>query len=166
MCKSRWMTGLLLFTFLLGFAFIDKAAAEETGVTVGKSIPLFNASDLNGQSVQVGMPGKPYVLNFWATWCPPCREELPELNQFAKQYSANVEFKAINIQESGDAVGAFLSNNGYDFPVLLDAEGNIARDFRIRSVPTTLVVDAQGVIRYRKTGTVTMAELENVLSGL
>ncbi len=165
MNQAYRLTGLLLVALLCAFAFGGKAIAGESGVTVGKSIPLFSAQDLNGQSVEVGAPGRPYVLNFWATWCPPCREELPELDRFAGSSAAQVDFRAINLQESGDAVNAFMSSSGYSFPVLLDLDGSVAREFKIRSIPTTLVVDAQGVIRYRKTGAVTLAELNEMLNG-
>lgn len=175
MRKSFWIVGILVFTFVLSpscdyegnFHLINKVAAQTAiGVTVDKTISIFNASSLDGQSIEVGVPGKPYVLNFWATWCPPCRDEFPELNQFANAHIADIQFYAINIQESGEQVSGFLNSNGYALPVLLDIDGSITRNFRIRTVPTTIVVDSQGVIRYRKSGGVTVNELENVLNGL
>lgn len=142
------------------------AAGQETGVTVGKTMPAFSAVTLDGQTVEVGVPGKPYVLNFWATWCPPCRAEFPEMNDFANRHTADIQFYAINIQESGDQVANFLGENGYSLPVLLDGDGRIASQFHVRAIPTTLVVDAQGVIRYRKSGGATAEELEKVLKSL
>lgn len=162
-----------LFTFLFGAGYnfetglcsINQAQAE-TGVSVGKEMPTFTANNLNGENVQVGGTGVPYVLNFWATWCPPCKAELPELNEFANAHTEDVQFYAINIEESANTITDFLQNNGYSLPVLLDADGSISQEFRVRAVPTTIVVDSQGVIRYRKTGGVTKEELENVLSNL
>lgn len=175
MRKIFWLVGIVLLVFVLGPSYSDQRyfhfmhminGQAATGTTVGKTIPLFNATNLDGQSVQVGAPGKPYVLNFWATWCPPCREEFPEINQFVNGHTADIQFYAINIQESSEQVSDFLNRSGYTLPVLLDMDGSIARDFRISAIPTTIVVDGQGVIRYRKSGGVTMEELENVLNGL
>jgi len=169
--KAFWIVGILVFMFVMnpsyGFHLINKVAAQPTiGVAVEQEMPIFNASTLYGQSIEVGVPGKPYVLNFWATWCPSCRDEFPELNQFATAHTADIQFYAINIQESSEQVSDFLNSNGYTLPVLLDLDGSIARNFRIRAFPTTIVVDSQGVIRYRKAGGVTADELENVLNSL
>ena len=166
MRKLIWIIGIVLFVFAIGPIINTLTVHAATGVTVGKTIPVFSASNLDGQNVQVGLPGKPYVLNFWATWCPPCRDEFPEINQFANQHAADVQFYAIDLQESSGQVSEFLNRNGYNLPVLLDLDGSVARELRINAIPTTIVVDGQGVIRYRKTGGVTMSELENVVNGL
>ena len=171
--KTIFIMTILVFTFLFGAGYnietglysINQAQAE-IGVSVGKEMPTFTANNLNGENVQVGGTGVPYVLNFWATWCPPCKAELPELNEFANAHTEDVQFFAINIEESENTITDFLQNNGYSLPVLLDADGSISQEFRVRAVPTTIVVDSQGVIRYRKTGGVTKEELENVLSNL
>jgi cytochrome c biogenesis protein CcmG/thiol:disulfide interchange protein DsbE len=170
MHKTSWVMGILIASFALTFSYqIQKpniiAAQPATGVTQGKTLPIFTANSLDRQSVQVGIPGKPYVLNFWATWCQPCQIEFPELNQFANAHS-EIQFYAIDMQESSDEIRSFLNSNGYTLPVLLDTDGKIADTFRINAIPTTIVVDSQGVILYRKTGCVTASELENVLSGL
>ncbi|SEJ80137.1 thiol:disulfide oxidoreductases, DsbE subfamily protein [Propionispira arboris] len=171
--KTIFIMSILVFTFLFGTGYNAETGAysicqaqAETGVSVGKEMPTFTANNLNGENVQVGGTGVPYVLNFWATWCPPCKAELPELNEFANAHTEDVQFYAINIEESENTITDFLQNTGYSLPILLDADGSISQEFRVRAVPTTIVVDSQGVIRYRKTGGVTKEELENVLSTL
>jgi cytochrome c biogenesis protein CcmG, thiol:disulfide interchange protein DsbE len=173
MRKMRVMLNIALFIFLLGTGYIFRtdfygtAQAElESGVAVGNVMPTFTATDLNGETIQVGDTGIPYVINFWATWCPPCNAELPELNDFASDHTSDIQFYAINIEESTNTIANFFQNNGYSLPVLLDSDGNISQEFRIRAVPTTIIVDSQGVIRYRKTGGVTKAELEDVINNL
>jgi cytochrome c biogenesis protein CcmG, thiol:disulfide interchange protein DsbE len=172
--KIIFIMSILALTFLFGpgynietgFYSISQAQAE-TGVSVGKEMPTFNANTLNGENVQIGGgTGMSYVLNFWATWCPPCKAELPELDEFANAHTEDVQLYAINIEESENTIMDFLQNNGYSLPVLLDADGSISQEFRVRAVPTTIIVDSQGVIRYRKTGGVTKEELEKVLSNL
>jgi len=138
----------------------------EAGVTVGKMAPRFTLKDLAEKPVAVGSVGKVTVLNFWATWCPPCREEMPQLQKFAQALPPDVVFYAVNIQESAAKAGAFLEQNHYSMPVLLDSDGAVASTFRINAVPTTVIVDKTGKIRFRKSGGVTQIELENAVKGL
>ncbi|WP_346353303.1 TlpA family protein disulfide reductase [Azotosporobacter soli] len=138
---------------------------SETGVTVGKVAPSFTLDSLEGKKTPIGEVGKVYVLNFWASWCPPCREEFPELVAFAHKYQGKVEFQAINLQESEKKVDDFLRQGGYALPVLLDKDGTVAQRYKITAIPTTLVIDGKGIIRYRKSGEVTLAELESVIKG-
>ncbi|MBP2653400.1 MAG: resA [Firmicutes bacterium] len=138
----------------------------ETGVTVGKTVPQFTLDGIDGKSISVGAKGKTYVLNFWATWCPPCRDEIPELDKFALKHRNDIQFYAINIEEESKEVADFLKSNNYTFPVLIDKDGAVAETFHVTAIPTTLVVDSQGIIRYRTTGGVTGEELEKVIKGL
>ncbi|SMC82442.1 TlpA family protein disulfide reductase [Sporomusa malonica] len=140
--------------------------SADTGVTSGKTLPGFSLTALDGKSTKVAPAGQIIVLNFWATWCPPCRQEMPELDKFAQKYSGKVIFYAVNIQESADKVAEYMTQSRYTMNVLLDKDGEVAKTFRINSIPTTLVVDKQGIIKYRKSGPVTVAELEGVLNGL
>ncbi|MDT8902023.1 TlpA family protein disulfide reductase [Anaeroselena agilis] len=140
-------------------------STPEPGVTAGKAAPRFTLGSLDGAQVAAPVPGKVTVLNFWATWCPPCRAEMPELDKFAAANPA-VAFYAVNLEEPASKVAAFLGERGLSLPGLLDAGGDAARAYRIRSIPTTVVVDRDGIIRYRKSGPVTAAELAGVVQGL
>jgi thiol-disulfide isomerase/thioredoxin len=144
----------------------DPTIAPERGVTVGKTILTFTLVDRQGQATSVGVSGKPIVLNFWASWCPPCRGEFPELDAFARTHSASVQFYAIDLQESPEKTAAFLQQNGYSLPVLLDTDGAVGHTYNITEIPTTLVVDSKGVIRFRKSGQVTAQELDQLTKGL
>lgn len=140
--------------------------AAGTGVTAGKTAPALGLTGLDGKAHALPEAGKLTVINFWATWCPPCREELPELDKFAKAHAGDLAFCAVNLQEPADKVQGFLKQNGYSLPVLLDGEGTVARAWRVNAIPTTVVIDKKGVVRFRKTGPVTAAELEGVIKGL
>ncbi|MDR3565645.1 MAG: TlpA disulfide reductase family protein [Negativicutes bacterium] len=142
-----------------------KPPATETGVATGKVAPHFSLTDLSGKTVPVGAAGRVTILNFWATWCPPCREEMPQLQQFV-QKNPGVAFYAINIQEPAAKVGAFLEQNHFSMPVLLDSDGAVATTYRVNAIPTTVILDKDGVIRFRKAGGVTQAELEGAIKGL
>lgn len=139
--------------------------APESGVTAGKTAPRFTLEALAGGTVAAPVPGKVTVLNFWATWCPPCREEMPELAKFAAANPA-VAFYAVNLEEAAPKVADFLREHGYTMPVLLDTRGSVAQTYRVRAIPTTVVIDRDGVVKYRKTGPVTAAELAGVIRGL
>jgi thiol-disulfide isomerase/thioredoxin len=141
-------------------------AAPEAGVTHGKTAPGFTLNKLDGTPVTVGKPGKITVLNFWTTWCPPCREEMPELEKFSQKYRGNVLFAAINLQEPPGKVRAYLDQNGFSMPVLLDEDGRVGGMFAIRAIPTTIILDLNGVIKFRKSGPVTSTELETVIAEL
>ena len=140
--------------------------AAEIGVAAGKKLPEFALTSLEGASVKVGSSPKVTIINFWATWCPPCREEMPELEKFSRLHGDQVDLYTINLQEPPAKVTAFLNQNQYTLKVLLDSDGQVAKIFRVNSIPTTIVADSKGIIKYRKSGPVTASELEGVLSGL
>ena len=128
--------------------------------------PGFTLKDTAGtsHSVQPG-DGKVYVINFWATWCPPCRAEFPEMDQFAKAHKDRVAFYALNVQESGDKVQGFLQDNGYTLPVLLDRDGRAARLYSVRAIPTTVILDEKGHVLLRQEGMATDRQLEEAPKG-
>jgi thiol-disulfide isomerase/thioredoxin len=103
---------------------------------------------LNGKNVTLGaLKGKVVFLNFWATWCPPCREEMPSMETLYQHFKdRGLEFLAVDIQESGDDVGAFMEKYGLNFPAALDSSGNISNRYGIRSIPTTFIIDREGLI--------------------
>lgn len=138
-------------------------AMEAEGVE-GKA-PAFKATALDGSEIAINaaMDKKLYVINFWATWCPPCRAEMPELGEFAEKHEGEVTFYAVNLQEPKDTVEKFLKDNGYTMPVLLDLKGEAAEIYRVRAIPTTYVVDRDGTILLKKIGGTTAAELETAL---
>ncbi|WP_425060674.1 Thiol-disulfide oxidoreductase ResA [Sporomusa carbonis] len=163
-------------TIAIGFFAMQPAQVPDTetsnksttgaGAAVGSKLSEFTLAALDGKTVRVAPAGSVIVLNFWATWCPPCRQEMPELNAFARKYNSKAVLLAVNIQESAGKVDEFMRQNEYTMNVLLDKDGEVARNFRISAIPTTLVVDKNGFIKYRKSGPVTAAELEGVLNGL
>ncbi|MCI6286618.1 TlpA family protein disulfide reductase [Acidaminococcus fermentans] len=128
--------------------------------------PGFTLKEAAGpeRTVQPG-DGKVYVINFWATWCPPCRSEMPELNTFAQKHKEKVQFYGVNLQEEGDKVQGFLKDNGYTMPVLLDQEGKAATLYKVRVIPTTVILDEKGNILQRHEGVITAQQLETLLKG-
>jgi cytochrome c biogenesis protein CcmG/thiol:disulfide interchange protein DsbE len=141
-------------------------SATESGVRLGKALPSFTLDSLAGEKVTVGQSDKITVINFWATWCPPCQEEMPELDQFAKRNQQKINFYAVNLQESSEKVSDFMNKNKYTMPVLLDKEGVVAKQFQVTAIPTTIIVDKNGLIKHRKSGAMTRNELEGIINSL
>ncbi|WP_051276506.1 TlpA family protein disulfide reductase [Desulfovirgula thermocuniculi] len=149
-----------------------REASKETvpGAEVGRQAPDFTLPAPDGKKVTLSsLRGKPVVLNFWATWCPPCREEMPAIQEFYRQKGREVEVLAVNLTSSERSPGAvqeFLKENGYTFPVLLDGRGEVAGLYLVRAIPTTFFLDGDGVIRYRHTGPLTLQDMLEILAKL
>ncbi|MEE8318786.1 MAG: redoxin family protein [Dehalococcoidales bacterium] len=160
------MTALMLvivFTLGLGLAGCSSAG---TAPEVGKLAPDFQLSNLEGQSVSLSdFRGQPVLVNFWASWCGPCRYEMPFLQQIHEEQAANgLVVLGINLGESPGEVREFMGEFGLTFTTLLDSEQDVALMYNVRSIPTTLLIDENGVIQGRKVGAfTTMKELETVL---
>lgn len=97
--------------------------------------------------------GKPVIVNFWATWCPPCRAELPSMNRaWKKVKDEGIQMIAINVGEDEDTIFAFSGDYPIDFTVLLDETGEEINNWPIKGLPTTFVIDPQGRIAYKAVG--------------
>jgi thiol-disulfide isomerase/thioredoxin len=133
-----------------------------TSNAYGGSLPAFGGSprplglrDLDGEQIRIEQfRGRIVVVNFWATWCPPCRAEMPSLWRLQQAIGTRqLVVLAVNIGESGEIVRAFLPEAMVrDFHVLLDRKGVAAGNWRVSAYPTTFIIDTDGRFRYRKAG--------------
>jgi len=116
--------------------------------------PDFQLADLDGKSHKLSdYYGKTIVINFWATWCPPCRKEIPSMNKaLTKLDNKKVVMLAVNMAEESDAVLEFTNNNEVNFTILLDSTGKASAQWPMKGLPTTFIVDAKGNIVYRAIG--------------
>ncbi len=114
-----------------------------------QNIPL-NLQDLTGQMVALtDYQGKVVLLNFWASWCPPCLHEMPSMTRLKSQLNTQpFDILAVNLAEQPQDFADFLQQNPVNFPVLLDPKGQAIKDWRIMAYPTTYLIDKQGQIRY------------------
>jgi len=115
----------------------------------------FSLKDLSGQERNLSSyAGKLVFLNFWATWCGPCRAEIPSMEKlYLDLQDQDFLIIAVNSQEAGEQVAEFVGNIGMSFPVLLDTDGRIGAAYSIRAIPTTYIIDPQGYILGRMVGT-------------
>ena len=126
------------------------------GAEIGNLAPDFQLDNLDGQAVSLGdFRGKPVLVNFWASWCPPCRSEMPFIQDiFADKKWADegLVVLAIDIGESPSAVSEFIKNYGLTFPVLLDITKDVSLEYYVRAIPTTFLIDRDGIIREIRIG--------------
>lgn len=122
----------------------------------------FTLTSLDGETVSLSdYGGRIVFLNFWATWCIPCRKELPAFQQFqALQPPDGAVILAVNVQETPDQIRAFLDQyGGSDLTILLDSEGKASQSYGIFNMPTTFVIDEDGIVNYVKYGEMTVDDL-------
>ena len=148
------------------------------GLAKGDTPPDFTLTTLDGEEITLSdLRGKKVVLNFWATWCPPCKAEMPHMQNYYEQYAKkeNVEILAVNltaaerdISEEGriDTVQTFKNAYELTFPILLDTENMAGMDYQILTIPTTYFIDSEGYIRHRIEGPMNMDMLESYVESL
>jgi thiol-disulfide isomerase/thioredoxin len=115
---------------------------------IGSPLPAFELPDLDGKKFNnTDYYGKPLMINFWATWCAPCKLEMPLLQKTAQDHQGQLSLIAVNFEESREIVDQFVYLNNIDVPVLLDESGAMANSYGIHAFPVTYFVDKQGIIR-------------------
>lgn len=123
----------------------------DTMALVGQPAPNFKLTTLTGDSVELAkLKGRPVVLDFWATWCPPCRRGLPHLNEIAQREAKNTNgalIFAVNVREARPVVSKYIKDNSLTFTVPLDPEGEVSESYQVQGIPTTVVIDREGQIR-------------------
>jgi thiol-disulfide isomerase/thioredoxin len=145
---------------LLGAAFLPWAAVAAEPHPARKAwprrraMPAIELSGLDARTWQLASTrGHPVLLNFWATWCEPCRAEMPALQQLAREHAgAGLQVIAVNYRETEGAVRRFLAATGLELPVLLDRDGAAAKAFAVHIFPSTVAVDRSGRARFIVTG--------------
>ena len=131
------------------------AGPPDAAPELGRQAPDFTLPDLAGKPVRLAdFHGKKAVLiNFWATWCPPCREEMPTLERLAQARRETIQVLGVNLDTVNPAkVRAFVRQLGLSFPILLDPDLAVGKTYRVRGLPTSFVVDRDGVVRFREIG--------------
>ena len=145
-CGPALVAGLLLA------AFVDVAAAATSSLVKwsGGRTPVLKLPDAEGRSHALSdWKGKTVVVNFWATWCEPCREEMPSLERLKVRLAGkSFEVVAVNVGESPERVARFTREVPVTFPIVYDRDSSAAKSWKVRGYPTSYVVGPDGRIRY------------------
>jgi cytochrome c biogenesis protein CcmG, thiol:disulfide interchange protein DsbE len=135
-------------------------------VAVGKPVPAISASAIGGGPVSLSsFRGRWVVVNFFATWCEPCRKEYPQLARFAGQEAGRAQVLGVVFEDPGGHPLQFHRSEGGTWPIITDPQGKIASRYEVTALPQSFVINPQGVLAARIFGGVTVAKLDNVLAG-
>ncbi|MGA2435556.1 MAG: TlpA disulfide reductase family protein [Bryobacteraceae bacterium] len=139
---------------------------EEAMMLTGSRAANFSLETLDGEPVSLDQTrGKVVVLDFWATWCPPCRAELPSIEKLRAEFADRVQFYGVNEEDSG-SVKDFIRKKHYELPILMDGKRQVHRQYGISAFPTLLIIDRQGVIRQHFIGSRSEAALRKAIKSV
>ena len=182
--KLGWIIGVLALILLIGGASVlynrmsaqaapppvattppEEAENTEEEVVEPVCAPDFTAMDSDGNLVSLSdFVGKPVILNFWASWCSPCKSEMPDFESAFQQYGEEIQFMMVNMtdgsQETEESAKAFIAESGYSFPIFFDVEYSVAMAYGVTSIPATYFVNAEGNLVAYGIGPLNLAALE------
>jgi peroxiredoxin len=156
--SGRKMKKNLIFSLMfIALYLLSLAAVAAQSLTLIPEKPLapdFNLTDMDGELRTLkDYRGKPVIINFWATWCPPCRAELPSMNRgWNKIKDEGIAMLAVNVGEDEETIFMFMGDYPIEFGLLLDRSGEIVKQWPVKGLPTTFVLDPEGRIVYRAIG--------------
>ncbi|MBI2134708.1 TlpA family protein disulfide reductase [Candidatus Woesearchaeota archaeon] len=141
---------------------------ENTGLGIGNLAPDFVLKDLEGNDFQLSSfrNKKAVVVNFWATWCPPCREEMPAFEEIFQENMDNLVILGVNLQESREAIKGFLEDIPVTYPLLLDPNKEVKELYNVFTQPVTYFIDKDGIIVDKKFGPLTEKEIKEKFAKL
>jgi cytochrome c biogenesis protein CcmG/thiol:disulfide interchange protein DsbE len=173
--RARWIA-LAVALVVVGFGVVlavnvgnDPQKDAQRSPFLGKQVPNFDLATLTGGRVSnVSTTGKSVIINFWNTWCTPCRQELPQLKEFYAQHASDPDVVMVGIvrdpQEGDKAIRAYVKAEGMQWTVALDPHDQAALDFATRGQPETIAVSPSGVVAASQYGPMSTANLERFLA--
>lgn len=177
--KSLILVGVI-FVLILGVALIlypslsEKAIESTTNPTENQSISDtvqykkysdIKIYDKDGNAVMLSdSEGKPVILNFWATWCGYCIQEMPDIEEAFKEHGDEIQFLIVNTDDGIEKGEAFIKNKGYTFPTYYDLEYSAAITYGISGIPRTIAIDKDGNIKYNRSGMIDSDALESIIN--
>lgn len=182
---ARFAVGSIFGIIFIGFCFVmlsvalkgpdtivvDSSTGNKMGLldkpratrpNIGDVAPDFVLAQLGGTPIQLSkLRGKTVLVNFWASWCEPCREEMPDIQRFYQKYkNQDVVVLAVNIKESDDVAKAYFKNNNLSMPVLFDRTAEVPGGYRVTAYPESYFVNKEGKIGALSVGIMNFAQLE------
>ncbi len=169
---NRNLFVMAIILFLVGAAlfgnFGKSSVAKEERPEVGFQAPSFLLQGLDGKTYDITKLDKPVIINFWASWCGPCRLEAPTLVNLYQKYGEQVEIFAINLtmNDQLEKAKSFVDHFKFTFPIPLDTKGEVSKQYQVMSIPTTFFVDRHQTIVKVALGLHSQEEMEQVIEQL
>lgn len=155
---------------LFAWAWSNERGDSSSGenVAVGRESPDFTLPDLNGNQVALSdHRGEVVLINFWATWCPPCRVEMPDLEAvYRAHHDDGFEILGVDQREPKELVEEFVSERGFSWKFLLDEDFEVSEEYAATSIPRSILVDRDGTVAHVWRGTLTRSQVEQQLADL
>ncbi len=147
---------------------VIETTAPETTEVARIQAPDFTVVDLEGNSHKLSdFQGKPVILNFWASWCGPCKSEMPEFQSFYETYGEEIHFLVVNltdgVQETLEKASGYIADQGYTFPVYFDTSMEAANAYGISAIPMTFFLDAEGYVETAFRGAISENQLQQAV---
>jgi peroxiredoxin len=168
--RLEWFILIALVALIgAGWIYVSRETNADTGPTplttapyVGNLAPDFTLSTVEGKAITLSdftAAGTPVVLNFWATWCPPCRVEMPYFESTAALHAGEVAILGLNQAESAATIAAYARDHGLTYPLLVDADMKVNNLYGVLNLPTTVFIDHNGIVREVLIGTINQGVL-------
>ena len=152
---------------LLAIGGLVIAEIATSGDSTGRPAPQLPTQVLSGHRVTLAsLRGKPAVVNFWASWCGPCKKEAPQLEGLAKSLHGKASLVGVDWNDAADNARSFISENHWSYPVLRDGAGEVGNAYGLTGLPTTFVLDAKGDIAETLRGPQTASSIQSALSAV
>ncbi|MFV9511123.1 TlpA family protein disulfide reductase [Tepidibacillus sp. LV47] len=168
--KKGWISVLIAILLVGGIIYYNQTSGgrqKDVRPEEGFLAPDFTLKNEQGESISLSqLKGKPVFLNFWASWCPPCKVEMPYIQQAYEKYKNQVAFYGINLtfNDSKSEAINFMKANGYQMPILFDENPNpdhtVAKLYRANTIPTSFFIDKEGVIQVKHVGAMDYKTIE------
>jgi peroxiredoxin len=148
--------------------FMEVDTASQPKISVGHPAPTFELSDLEGNQISLlTQQGSPVVINFWASWCGPCKAEMKDLEAVYEDYhNQGLVLLSVNFKEPAEQVIGYASQQKLTFPVLLDDHGNVSDLYLVKAIPATYFIDDEGIIQRIHIGSLTRENFEKIVLDL
>jgi len=159
----------VIMTLVISAGYKPISLPTEEAAKVGYLAPAFSLEGTDGKTYSVGgRRDKALLINFWASWCGPCKLEAPDLVRLSKQYAEKLDIYAVNAYQtdSENGIEKFIAQYGIEFPILIDQKSEVMKRYRVLGFPTNMLVDRNGVVQEVIMGYYPIEELERKIKQL